>query len=232
MERVDYRPSFLERAVFTVVAWVIRALGATFRHRIDGEEVIDETLAAGSSVILFTWHELFLVAAACDLRHHHPAIMISRSRDGERIARVAEKIGIPTVRGSSSRGGARALLEMVRALREPMSVAHFVDGPRGPRHDVKPGLVAMAQRSRAPLVPVAFAISRKWTAPSWDRHQVPLPFARVAIRLLPARCVPADLDEAEAKALSKELGDELERACAALESELSGQSAPAPGRSS
>ena len=231
MDPVNHRPSFVERALIALVAWLVRLLGVTLRTRIDGAGVIDETLASGSSVILYGWHEHLLVATASDLRRVRATIMVSRSRDGERIARLAERLGVTTVRGSSSRGGARALLELVRALREPMVVGHFVDGPRGPRHEVKPGLVWMAQRSRAVLVPVTFSISRKWIAGSWDRLQVPLPFARIAIHLLPARCVSADLDEAGAAALCKEFGAELEGAYAALESEHTRQSPPAFRRS-
>ncbi len=230
MEPVNHSPSFLERALLTVVATLIRALAATLRIRFEGKEIISETLASGSSVLVFGWHELLLVAI-CDLRHDHPILMVSRSRDGERIARVAEQLGIRVVRGSSSRGGARALLEMVRAMREPTLAGHLVDGPRGPRREVKPGLVVMAQRSRAALVPMTYYVSHKWTARSWDRFQVPLPFTRIVGRFLPARCLPADLDEAAVAALCTELGAELEAAYAALESEHARQSPPAFGRS-
>jgi lysophospholipid acyltransferase (LPLAT)-like uncharacterized protein len=226
VEPVDYRPKILERALLTVVAWLVRALAATLRIQLEGKDIISETLASGSSVLVFGWHELLLVAI-CDLRHDHPIIMVSRSRDGERIARVAERVGIRVVRGSSSRGGARALLEMVRAMREPTLAGHLIDGPRGPRHEVKPGLVVMAQRSRAALVPMTYWVAHKWTARSWDRFQVPLPFSRVVGRFLPARCLPADLDEAAIAALCRELGDELTRAYAQLESEHASQPAPA-----
>lgn len=225
MEPAKQRGTIAESALSVVAAWFVRALAATLRIRVDGEEVIPETLAAGKSVIVFGWHELLLIAC-CDLRHYRPHIMISRSRDGERIARVAERLGYNVVRGSSSRGGARALLEMVRVLREPILAGHLIDGPRGPRREVKPGIITMAQRSRAAIVPMSYFVARKWTARSWDRFQVPLPFTRIVGRMLPARCIPADLDEAAVAALCAELGDELTRAYAQLEAELSGQPAP------
>ena len=219
MERAKQRESIVERVLIVVAVWFVRALGATLRIHLDGKEVIEETLAAGSSVIVFGWHELLLVAC-CDLRHFEPYIMISRSRDGERIARVVERLGWKVVRGSSSRGGVRALLEIVRALREPTVAGHLIDGPRGPRHEVKPGVIAMAQRSRAALIPMSYFIAHKWTARSWDRFQVPLPFSRIVGRALPARCIPPDLDDDAIRALCAELGDELTRAYAQLEAEL------------
>ncbi len=226
MEPAKQLGNIFESALIVVAAWLLRALGATLRFRVDGESVIPDTLAAGESVIVFGWHEL-LLAACCDLGQFHPYIMISRSRDGERIARVVERLGYHVVRGSSSRGGARALLEMVRALRKPTLAGHLIDGPRGPRHEVKPGIVAMAQRSRAVLVPMTYFIRWKWSAPSWDRMQIPLPFARIVGRMLPARCIPPDLDDDAVAALCKDLGDELTRGYAQLEAELSGQPAPA-----
>ena len=219
MEPDNQSGSVVERAFLVVVAWLLRMLGATWRFEVDGKDVIADTLAAGSSAIVFGWHELLLIAC-CDLRGHRGYIMISRSRDGERIARVVERLGWKPVRGSSSRGGMRALLEMVRLLRTPATFAgHLVDGPRGPRHEVKPGIIAMAQRSRAVLIPATYFVARKWTAPSWDRMQVPLPFARVVGRMLPARCVPVNLDSAGIEALCAEIGDELTRAYALLEAE-------------
>jgi len=84
---------------------------------------------------------------------------------------------------------------------------------------VKPGIVAMAQRSRAVLIPATYFVPRKWTAKSWDRMQLPLPFTRIVGRMLPARCIPADLDDAAIEALCAEFGEELTRAYALLEAE-------------
>jgi lysophospholipid acyltransferase (LPLAT)-like uncharacterized protein len=229
VEAAKQRGGSFESALTVVAAWFLRALTATLRYRVDGYDVIPDTLAAGTSVVVFGWHELLLVAA-CHLPEYHPYIMISQSRDGERIARVVERIGWKVVRGSSSRGGARALLEMVRALRTTTLAGHLIDGPRGPRHVVKPGIVTLAQRSRAVLLPTVYYTAWKWTAPSWDRMQVPLPFARIVGRMLPPRCVPPDLDDEAVAALCQELGDELETAYAQLAMEHSGQPAPAKSR--
>lgn len=223
VESVERRASISERVLAFVVAWVVRLLGATLRFDHEDNDVVEQTLAEGSAAIIFGWHEMFLIAC-CDLRHYRPYIMISQSRDGERVTRVAEQVGWRVVRGSSSRGGARALLQMVRVLREPVLAGHLVDGPRGPRRSMTAGVVAMAQRSGAVLIPAMYATRRKWRAPSWDRLQVPLPFSRIVRRDLPPRCVRADLDDAEVEKLRAELHDELSRECAAFEAEQCGQS--------
>ncbi|HTO70750.1 MAG TPA: lysophospholipid acyltransferase family protein [Myxococcota bacterium] len=225
MEPAKYRPSLVERAIAVVVAWLVRALGATLRYEHEGGDVLGELLSSGNAAIIFGWHELVLIAC-CDLTHYAPYVMVSQSRDGERATRVAEKLRWHVVRGSSSRGGARGLLQMLRALREPVLVGHLVDGPRGPRRELKPGLVAMAQRSGAAIVPTVYGTRWKWCAPSWDRLQIPLPFARIVRRHLPARCVPADLDAAGAEKLRVELQAELTRAYEELDRELLGQPAP------
>jgi lysophospholipid acyltransferase (LPLAT)-like uncharacterized protein len=220
---VEDRPSIGERVLGSIVAMAVRLLGATLRFDYEDNDVVADTLASGSATIIYGWHEMFLIAC-CDLGHYRPYIMISQSRDGGRVTRVAEKLGWHVVRGSSSRGGAKALLQMVRVLKDPVLAGHLVDGPRGPRRELKPGVVAMAQRSRAVLVPSMYVVRRKWSAPTWDRLQVPLPFTRIVRRDLPARCVREDLDAAEVEKLRSELHDELVRECAAFEAELGGQS--------
>lgn len=116
------------------------------------------------------------------LRGRRLSVMVSEHRDGEFIARVARRLGYDTVRGSSTRGGARALLELARAGREGRGhLLLTVDGPRGPGREVKEGIVFAASRTGLPVVPVGVAVRRAWVARSWDRHVVPKPFARVAV---------------------------------------------------
>ena len=222
MDVTDVRPGLVERVLPPVAGTLLRVIGATLRIRRDGDEHLAAELAAGRPAIVYGWHGNLLVGA-CDLKRHRPYVMISQSRDGERITRTVEYLDFQPVRGSSSRGGARALLQMVRLLRGPVVCCHLVDGPRGPRGEVKPGLVLLAQRSGAALIPIVYSASSKWVAKSWDRMVVPLPFARVVARRLPARFVPRDLDEAGAEALRRELEEELKREQARLDAEEAGQ---------
>ena len=126
------------------------------------------------------WHEVLLPL----LWHHRDqgvAIVVSENRDGQYLADFARALGYRTVRGSSSRGAARALLGAVRELKEGHSVAFTPDGPRGPRRELKPGVVAAAQRGGGIIVPVHARADRAWRLDSWDRFLMPKPGARVTV---------------------------------------------------
>ena len=125
-------------------------------------------------------------------------IMVSEHRDGEFMARIAHRLGWTTVRGSSTRGGARALLELARTGREGTGdMLLTVDGPRGPARVVKEGLVFAASRMRLPVVPVGVAVERAWRLGSWDGHFVGKPFTRVRVAFGAEIRVPADVAREE-----------------------------------
>ncbi|MEX2207353.1 MAG: lysophospholipid acyltransferase family protein [Myxococcota bacterium] len=230
MEDSETKPPLLERALAFLAASLLRLVGRTSKLRREGEAALLARLAAGRPTILYGLHGHLLVGA-CDLGRYRPYVMVSQSRDGGRIARTAEHVGFRPVRGSSSRGGVRALLQVVRLLHGPVVCCHVVDGPRGPRGEVKPGLMLMAQRSGAVLIPVLYATSHKWTAGSWDRMQVPLPFGRTVARFLAPRAVPPDLGEAAVESLRLEFELELAREERRLEAEVAGQPGGRGGRS-
>ena len=126
------------------------------------------------------WHEVLLPL----LWHHRGqgvAIVVSEAREGQYLADFAMSLGYRTVRGSSTRGAARALLGAVRELEEGHAVAFTPDGPRGPRRELKPGVVAAAQRAGAVIIPVHARASRAWRLNSWDRFMIPKPAARVTV---------------------------------------------------
>jgi lysophospholipid acyltransferase (LPLAT)-like uncharacterized protein len=137
--------------------------------------------AGRAGTIYLIWHSRILLSAATQA-DHGVHVLISRHGDGEFIARAVLRLGFETVRGSSTRGGARALVEIVRVLREGGDVAITPDGPKGPRGRVQAGCVIAAARSGAEIVAVAIECSRKRRLRSWDRFVVPLPFCRVAVR--------------------------------------------------
>lgn len=228
MERADNRVSLAERALTAVAGAVLRILGRTLRFRREGHALLLETLKSKSPVIVFGWHELLLLAT-CDLAHHGATVMISQSRDGDRVTRIAESVGFRVVRGSSSRGGARALLQLVRLLEAGGFVCHLMDGPRGPRRELKPGLLLMAQRSGATLFPLVYGVGWHVRVASWDRHLIPLPFSRVIARFLPPRCVRADLDAASLEALQHDLERELLENFTEVEGQLAGLSGRSEG---
>lgn len=159
--------------------------------------------------VLAVWHARLLPLAYTH-RGRGIVMLISRHRDGELIARVIERLGFGTARGSSTRGGEEGAREMLRHVLEGRQVGVTPDGPRGPARVVKPGTVFLASRSGRPFVPVASAASRAWVARSWDGFRVPWPFARVVVAFGDPITVPADLDAASTEAWSLRLGAALD----------------------
>lgn len=162
----------------------IRLYSMTFRLKIENEEGWKEYHRTGGRVILCAWHQQFFSA----IRHfqayrdYRPALMISQSNDGDIIADVAERSGWCAVRGSSSRGGKKALKRMIEHLKEYGLAAHIVDGPRGPAGVIKPGIIQLARGADAVIVPFYTSADRAWYFKSWDRFFLPKPFSIVTIR--------------------------------------------------
>lgn len=137
----------------------------------------------GEAILLCLWHQhLYGVSWFDAFRHMHPAVMISLSADGELFARVGQYAGWKTVRGSSSKGGGKALKEMIRHMRKHRLGMHILDGPRGPIGVAKPGAVQIARMTGAYIVPFEVKADRVWTFNSWDRFFLPKPFSRVEVR--------------------------------------------------
>ncbi|MEZ4333951.1 MAG: lysophospholipid acyltransferase family protein [Myxococcota bacterium] len=150
-------------------------------------------------------HQAFVVAAWL-FRDAGYAVAISRSRDGDRVAAVLDRLGYAEpARGSSSRGGSAALIGLLRRLAAGTTVAVLVDGPRGPAAVAKPGIAALARRSATPIQPVALAARPALRLASWDRTLVPLPFARVVCAFGAPLDPGADDDEALARRVEQRL---------------------------
>ncbi|AJF06886.1 lysophospholipid acyltransferase family protein [Geoalkalibacter subterraneus] len=128
-------------------------------------------------VIIAFWHDQLLLMVK---GYHGPGarILISESKDGELIAKTMECFGQGAVRGSSTRGGRKAFKALMDLARQPYDLVITPDGPRGPRHEVKEGVVQLARLTRRPVVPMAFACSRGYRFRSWDRFLLPFPFSR------------------------------------------------------
>jgi lysophospholipid acyltransferase (LPLAT)-like uncharacterized protein len=160
--------------------WTLRALAFTWRFRVLNREVLLAHRAQGRPVVQVFWHGQ-LLSVLWSIRHQPVAAMVSEHGDGEIIGRAAQALGCRLVRGSTSRGAARALLTGAREIEAGNDLAITPDGPRGPAKSVAPGAVAIAQRTGAPLLPVGVWASRSWHLKSWDRFMVPQPFAVVNI---------------------------------------------------
>lgn len=197
--------------VYSYVSFV----GWTTRQKVLRADIPERIHAAGERFIYAFWHQR-QAYFTWSHRGVSAAVLVSKSKDGEMIARTMELSRIDAVRGSSSRGGAAAAREMVEILRSGRDVGITPDGPRGPAREVKEGAVRVAQLSGMPIVPIANALSRRIeVAKAWDRFQVPLPFGRsVVIYGEPVRVAAGD--DLAAKA------DELKAAMDAVTAEADG----------
>ena len=137
------------------------------------------------------------------------AALISASRDGALLAAVLERFDVQPVRGSSSRRGPQALLELTSWLERGYNLAITPDGPRGPRYLVQPGVAALGQVTGAPVIPVSYRATRKLSMRSWDQFQIPLPFSRCQIVLGPPIYFPRDASDADREVLRKQLEESL-----------------------
>ena len=183
---------------------LVRLLARTWRVRETGRDGWHRCRAEGRAVVVCLWHGQMLAL----LPHHRDqnvAVLISEHRDGEIIARVVRAFGFRTIRGSTSRGGGRALLELAAALKRGEEIAITPDGPRGPRHAFAPGALIAAQRSGAPVVSVVAHVDRAWQLGSWDAFVIPKPFARITVAYSDATTVDATSPR-EAAALTERFG--------------------------
>ena len=171
--------------------WLVRALGWTWRIRITHDDDLRQLVAANVPIIYSLWHGHLL-----PLLYHHRdqgvVVLISEHGDGEIIARIATSLGYRTVRGSTSRGAARALLGLARVVNDGGSLAVTPDGPRGPAKSFAPGVAIVAHRTRAPVIGVGVSATWAWRLKTWDQFLIPLPFARVRVAYSDVIRVEAD----------------------------------------
>jgi lysophospholipid acyltransferase (LPLAT)-like uncharacterized protein len=172
-------------------AALIGALGVTWRARVVGGEHLAACRAGGGFIHAF-WHGQLLPLVYLK-RSEGIVVLVSQNRDGEYITQVIHRHGFRTVRGSTSRGGFRSLIEMVRLGKAGAELAITPDGPRGPRHEAQPGLLLVAQRAGIPILPMAVAARPCRRLASWDRFLIPWPGARAVIVYGPPIVVPAEL---------------------------------------
>jgi len=155
-------------------------LARTWRIRVINPSALDNLRATKRAFIFSLWHGQLLPL----LWHHREegvVLLISEHQDGEMVARAAESLGYALVRGSTTRGGDRALISVIRELQAGREVAITPDGPRGPARKYAPGALIAAQRSGAVILPVVAVADKAWRLRSWDQFMIPKPFARVTV---------------------------------------------------
>ena len=157
---------------------IIDPLARSWRFRVRHGDRWQRLIDTGRPFIYLLWHEA-LIPLLWQHRQQKVTIVVSEAREGQYLADYASRIGYQLLQGSSTRGGARALLGAIRALGDGSTVAITPDGPRGPRREIKPGVVHAAQRSGAMIMPLHASTRSAWSARSWDQMFLPKPFAEV-----------------------------------------------------
>ena len=208
MSAESWRSSRLKRLQVNLIAGVgyplINALGRTLRWRVEGLEHYDAIVSSGRQPVMAFWHGRILPATFY-FRRRGIVVITSANFDGEWIARIIERFGYGTARGSTTRGGAKALVELRQAMRRGRPAGFTIDGPRGPARVAQPGAVWLAKATGNPVLPFHLEASSSWNVRSWDRTQIPKPFSTVALVVGEPMPVAPDASEEEIEAARRSL---------------------------
>ncbi|MBK7394253.1 MAG: lysophospholipid acyltransferase family protein [Chloracidobacterium sp.] len=194
---------------------VIKLVGSSIRIKIRGIEHLNAIESEGKLPIYTTWHESILLSTY-HWRNRGIVVMSSLSFDAAYIERVIKRFGYGAIKGSSTRGGAKAMVEMVRAMRSGIPMGFTVDGPKGPRHKVKPGIALLAKKTGNPIMPFVIEPKKSWILKSWDKLQIPHPFTSGLMIIGEPIYVNADDDEVTTKLaeVQRSLDDLVKQAAA------------------
>ena len=200
-------------------ALMIRCLGLTWRIEWRGLEHHERARNGSGPVVYAFWHGRLLVLSWSH-RRRQIQVLASDHRDGDLMGRTIARLGFGHLKGSTTRGGAKALRELKEALGRGLDVGLTVDGPTGPRGVVQQGATELARLAGAVVLPVSNAARRRILLRSWDRFQIPAPFTRVVIAYCEPLAVPPGAGPEERERLRRELEDRLHRLTADLDREL------------
>ena len=216
----DWQASPLKRLQIAAIAGLgyplINALGHTLRWRVEGMHHLDAITASGRQPVMAFWHGRILPATFY-FRDRGIVVITSENFDGEWIARIIERFGYGTARGSSTRGGPKAMVQLVRAMKAGKPAGFTLDGPRGPARVAQPGAVWLAGATGNPILPFHLEAANAWTLRSWDRTQIPKPMTTVSLVVGEPIEVRPDATDGEREATRRV----LEEALAALEQRAS-----------
>ena len=188
---------------------LIDFVGRTAVFEVEGQENLDAIYTAGQLPIYCTWHERIFLGTYF-LRNRGIVFLTSKSFDGEYIARFLQRFGFGTIRGSSTRGGAKALVEMIREMKRGIPMGFTVDGPKGPRHEAKSGAVLLAKKTGNAILPFIVEPGKFYAVNSWDRLQIPRPWTRAKVIFGKPISVGPNADDAAMSAKLAELQTALD----------------------
>jgi lysophospholipid acyltransferase (LPLAT)-like uncharacterized protein len=194
------------RVVSLLISWLIATL-----HFEESAEPGADPFAPVTRAIGCFWHQ-GLLSSTCYFTGRPVTVLVSNSLDGELIARSVQRLGFKTARGSSSRGGVGGLRDLMNSLKQNIPAYFTADGPRGPRYELKPGPIKLAQLTRLPIRTFHVYPERHWKLKSWDRMMIPKPFSRVVICWSHDVPVKRELSEEAFEAARQQVEAALERA--------------------
>jgi lysophospholipid acyltransferase (LPLAT)-like uncharacterized protein len=199
-------------AIAFTASTLIRGLGSTLRFTFeDHARFFDPTYR--QQYIWSMWHNRMIMAPYMSVRyapHRRGSALTSPSKDGDIFEQTVKRFGIGAVRGSSSKRGTKALLELQTALEQGQDICVTPDGPRGPMYEIRqPGIVYTASLSGVPILPIGMDYSRCWRLKSWDRFMIPKPFAKCRIRILAPLHVPGPEENPDLQAEAQRVREAL-----------------------
>lgn len=216
LAKYSFRDRLIIRAAEIAFYLMIQIIGRTIRFEVEGWENLEAIEKAGKLPIYAFWHDR-IFASTYYFRGRGIAVITSQSKDGEYIARFIRRFGYRAIRGSSTRGGVGALVEMIKTTRSGTPTAFTVDGPKGPRYEAKPGPVLLAKKTGHPIMPFVTECASFWRVNSWDHLQIPKPFTRAKLIIGQPIYVPANADAEGVEAKLGELQLSLDSMVSATE---------------
>lgn len=212
---VPHAPRWYQRLSAWLIWVAVRAVAGTLRYRYHDGSGFYEGKAKGPAIYC-VWHNRLALCMQIYYGYAQPrnptaglAAMVSASKDGAFLSSVLERFGVQAVRGSSSRRGPQALLELTTWAERGHDLAITPDGPRGPCYVVQDGIMSLAQVTGLPILPASYHLGWKIRVKSWDRFQIPLPFSRCDVNVGKPLRIPAEASDAEREALRQQLEQEM-----------------------
>jgi len=205
--------SLKQRFLIRLADWafylLINFIGKTVKFEIEGLENYEAIEGEGKLPIICFWHNRIFLGTYFH-RNRKIVVITSQSFDGEYIARFIQRFGYGAVRGSSTRGGVGALVEMIRLMKNGLATSFSIDGPKGPRYVAKSGACLLAKKTGNPILPLSVEAKKFWTINSWDKLQIPKPFTRAKVFYAEPISVAKDANDEEIEKKREELQNKLD----------------------
>lgn len=209
LSKYSFKQRLLIRIADLAFYSLINLIGKTVRFEVEGWEHFEQIEKDQKIPIYTFWHNRIFIGTYF-FRHRGIVVMSSQSLDGEYIARFIQRFGYGASRGSSTRGGIKALAEMIRVMKEGFPAGFSIDGPKGPKYEAKMGACLLAKKTGNPMIPFVLESKKFWEIGSWDRLQIPKPFTRVKVIIEKPIYVSSEANDEELENKRLELQNTLD----------------------